>query len=475
LLRPGKDGRLGETDRQVRWLADLIRPQVRLASGIDLGTITADSISTDALARFVDEPDPVAGWARRFEGRDLPDELIEFYRARLHDAFCVTFEAPPYLLEVFAHLHVPFLDIRIHPVRFLDDLIFAVRAAGPQMQAYLRQEALPESSMYVQAGIRAATARGISAKIAGEDALLVIGQARHDGTQITNGRFADATLYLDDIEAIGGRHRTILLKPHPYDPHHSLIERVRRAFPHARVARDNVYSLLSAPEVTEVLTFNSSVAYEASFFGKPVRTLLARPFDVAFREHEGRQGCHESIGDHLLDVDFWRYALASYVPVTATDGVRISPKPNRLRISLQTFWNFNEIDTDLVPSKRITLAQRIRSSAAKGAVASLTRARHVPSLRVFAARARRTLMVNAYVLARIATDRSVSFEARIPAILAIVYLLAPFDLIPDTIPAFGLLDDVAALALGLRFTVAIIGDTKVAAYRAAAITLLEQA
>jgi hypothetical protein len=459
LIRPRKNGQLGETDRQVCWLANLIRPQVRLATGIDLDTITVDSIGPEALSAFVDESERVAGWARRFEGRDLTDELIEFYRVRIQDAFCITFEAPPYLLELFARLQVPFLDIRIHPVRFLDDLIFAVRASDPRMQAYLLQQAVPESSMYVQAGVRAATARGISARITGDDALLVIGQARHDATQITNGRFADASSYREEIDAVAGRHRTILLKPHPYDPRHSLIERVRRAFPHARVARDNVYSLLSAPEVTEVLTFNSSVASEASFFGKPVRALLARPFEVAFREPGATQGSYASVGEHVLDVDFWRRALAGYVPVTATDGVRVAPKPNRLRISLQTFWGFNEIDTDLVPA-RATLAQRARLFAAKPVWAAVTSVRNAPRLGVLAVRTRRAL--NAYVRARIATDRSMSLAGRVPACLGIAYLFG-----------LGLLDDVGALALGLRVTAAFVGSAKMADWREAALTLLE--
>jgi hypothetical protein len=31
--------------------------------------------------------------------------------------------------------------------------------------------------------------------------------------------------------------------------------------------------------------------------------------------------------------------------------MRLAPKPNRLRIALDSFWNFNEIDTDRVPRR----------------------------------------------------------------------------------------------------------------------------
>jgi hypothetical protein len=36
--------------------------------------------------------------------------------------------------------------------------------------------------------------------------------------------------------------------------------------------------------------------------------------------------------------------------VSTADGARLPPKPNRLRIALDSFWNFNEIDTDRIPS-----------------------------------------------------------------------------------------------------------------------------
>jgi hypothetical protein len=31
--------------------------------------------------------------------------------------------------------------------------------------------------------------------------------------------------------------------------------------------------------------------------------------------------------------------------------MRLPPKPNRLRIALDSFWNFQEIDTDRIPGR----------------------------------------------------------------------------------------------------------------------------
>jgi hypothetical protein len=53
--------------------------------------------------------------------------------------------------------------------------------------------------------------------------------------------------------------------------------------------------------------------------------------------------------DVVLTPDFWRTALAPYAAVTATDGMGLPPKPNRLRIALDSFWNCQQIDTDRIP------------------------------------------------------------------------------------------------------------------------------
>ena len=60
-------------------------------------------------------------------------------------------------------------------------------------------------------------------------------------------------------------------------------------------------------------------------------------------------GAHASLDDVVLTPDFWRTVLAPISRVTAMDGMRLPPKPNRLRIALDSFWNYQQIDTDRIP------------------------------------------------------------------------------------------------------------------------------
>jgi hypothetical protein len=105
------------------------------------------------------------------------------------------------------------------------------------------------------------------------------------------------------------------------------------------------------PEVAAVLTVNSSAAYEAPYFGKAVHCLAPLPVRLAWRGGPAPADSHCAIDDRVLTADFWRAVLAPHTRVSRSDGFRLAAKPNRLRIALDSFWNFQEIDTDRIPPR----------------------------------------------------------------------------------------------------------------------------
>jgi hypothetical protein len=141
-----------------------------------------------------------------------------------------------------------------------------------------------------------------------------------------------------------------VLKPHPLDRQHSLLEVAAGAPTRIiGVINDNTYRMMALPQVSAILTVNSGVAYEAPYFGKRVHTLAPLRMRLAWRGAKADAAVHASLDDVVLTPDFWRSVLAPHTPVTAPDGMRLRPKPNRLRIALDSFWNFQEIDTDRIP------------------------------------------------------------------------------------------------------------------------------
>lgn len=351
LLRPDARGGIGGTDRPTAWLFNAVRRQIALAAALPVGLLAptrcpalADWLGARRPAQRADE-----WWAAMHAdltpAGPLPDALTEALRGQ----FCVTYEAPPYLGRLLDRLGVPWLDVRLHPVRFLDDLIFAVRASWPVTQAALLEHALPESLVVATAGLREAMGQFTSEATVPDDTLLVVGQRPMDSTQIVGGRFFDAASHGAEIDRICAAYRAVLLKPHPTGEHHSLLVAAAAGANVLGATTDNVYRLLALPQVTAVLTVNSSAAVEAGYFGKRVHTLAPLPIGLAWRGAVADPGAHVSLDDFVLCPDFWRTVLAPHAAVSAPDGMRLPAKPNRLRIALDSFWNFNEVDTDRIP------------------------------------------------------------------------------------------------------------------------------
>ncbi|WP_428492917.1 hypothetical protein [Rhodopila sp.] len=358
LLRPQGDGRPGGVDRPTLWLCNALKHSIHLASGLRTRALTtSDDPAVENWIRSRRSPaDADADWAASYEGPG-PAVLEQLIMARLRRCFCIGYEMPPWLRRLLSEHQIPFVDLRLGPVRFMDDLLFAARGSTLEMQAALLSMAMQESEVRATAGLREAMCRLISEAAIPDNTLLVAGQRRFDSSQIVDRTFFDAFPRAAEIHRICAGYSAVVLKPHPLDRSHSLLEVVAGAPANViGVIDDNAYRMMALPQISAVLTVNSGLAVEAGYFGKRVHTLASLPISLAWRGETPDPERHVSLNDVVLTPDFWRMILAPYVPVSAADGMRLPPKPNRLRIALDSFWNYQQIDTDRIPRPDNALA-----------------------------------------------------------------------------------------------------------------------
>ncbi len=350
VLRPDGSGRSGGVDRATTWLFDAVKRQLNLACGLPVEIVTA--IREAELRGWFTARDPSAAhrhWAGAYSGMARSETFEAILLHRLRRRFVVGYEMPPWLHRLLHAIEAPYLDLRLHPMRFLDDLLFAARASDPATRSALLARAVAETEVVITAGLREAMCHMISAATVPANTLIVVGQRPLDSSQIVDGTFFDALPRAGEIHEICARYTAVLLKPHPLEPDHSLLLIAAGAPNVAGVVRDNIYRLMALPEIAAILTVNSSIAYEAPYFGKQVLTLAPLPMRPGWRGMADGADIYASLDDFVLSVDFWRLVLAPHMPVSAPDGVRLAPKANRLRIALDSFWNFQEIDTDRIP------------------------------------------------------------------------------------------------------------------------------
>ncbi len=344
---------LGAINTQTEWLFRLLRPQLRLATGLEPEVLlTGTDRGIDAAAFYADLGihDPLRGWPRVYSDPSLVPAVVEAFRPHLQGAVCIGFELPEYLRTALDRLDVPYIDLWVHPVRFLDDLMLAVGSSHPKADRAVGRYSLSEDVVWATAGLRQATAVHLPRPDLPDGTLLIAGQAMHDKSQIWRGEFFDPTPHAATVAGWASGYSAVVIKPHPVAREHPLLTLAAKLFPAAATVDGTVYTYLADDRVAGLGAVNSSAAEEARYFGKRTHTLIPPVLRTCYRERPVT-GAYHSILDSFLEPDFWRATLGPFFRVTRADGFRIPPKANRLRVALNSFWGFNKIDSDLVVEK----------------------------------------------------------------------------------------------------------------------------
>ena len=354
-LRPNAAGNRPTQHNNIRWLQNLLSAPLAMATGLPQSVISwgVDSVADGGLTtadvrayyRHFGLDLSLQSWARIHDLPSLPPHIEALIDSMFGDSLVVGFEIPPSIENYLTWRGIPLISATIHPVRFLDDIFLAIRSNIPAIQDKLFGYRIDQNYIRLMAGIQSASAaRAQTLELKPNSALLVM-QTWYDQTQIRNGEFVSCEYYLDEIARIASEHSELLVKEHPLAPNPATML-IQSVVPNLRMVTGNAYGFLASPEVTKLVTMSSSVGVEAPYFDIPTHFLLRRPMEQRITETDPPEG-FIGIEDAFMAPDFWRTTLAPIVSVSAKDKLTVPRKPNRLRIALRSFWNFNQIDTDI--------------------------------------------------------------------------------------------------------------------------------
>jgi hypothetical protein len=253
----------GDADQlaNVRWLDWAIGGVLRTVTGLPselrlpvTGGTVADLVELQGGRLGID------GWATMF-WQEPSGHLVEAIATACAGALVVGIELPPVLQKAMDRGGIPWIDVGVSPLRFLPDWALHVRASR-HFSVIAAQHALLHTDE-VQAAVRHVGAYYANPALPGPTPVF-FAQTSRDRTLIKNEGFCAAEDALALVaEAAGGR--SLLLKPHPWEPDNPVVHALVQAG--ARITEENTYALLSHPAV-EVLTLSSSVGREARAWGR---------------------------------------------------------------------------------------------------------------------------------------------------------------------------------------------------------------
>lgn len=328
----------------IEWIHALFAPVLRNITGRP-GRLFAEEDHPNPLARLsvyrrLGREFSSRGWASLYEGlgdRDLEDEVA----GRFANSLVVAFEMPPYLERILRRNGIGFVDLTIHPIRFLPDYMFGVRSNIAEVSARLHETAVPPEIFAEFARISAArSVRTYRNNLPEAGSAVFLGQIEIDSSLIHRGRLHGDEDVEDALLGLLGAHETVYYKAHPHrqnlDQHRRLVE----SLPRCRWMEVNIYELLARPEVELIASLSSGALHEAAVFGRRTRACIDRPlaFDLAGAPHDQvfAAGQYVAAPPAVFSEAYWAYALgASDVP---PDAPGFDPCAGALKTTLNMKW-----------------------------------------------------------------------------------------------------------------------------------------
>lgn len=352
IFRSDPDGN-GSQDININWLHAALQPSLKLATSLPIKKHLfshKDVSLTKSGYQMLNEPTSLQSWAKLYKAKEFSEDFLMSVWLSFRNSIVVAFELPENLRFALDILNIPFIDIIIHPVRFLDDIIFGIRSNNRDISQLLCQYVIPDESILIQAGIvMASMSRLGRIKISGRAALFA-GQTTDDKVLIKDGKFHQVGDFLQQLSEVSAQYDTLIIKAHPYSADPFEAASISRLFENCQVVNNNFYFLMSHENIEAVYSISSSTSIEARYLGKQGYHLADYPyrFTEDFNDAEFKIGSFFTVDDTVFSADFWRKVLAPLVSTTSLTGVSIPKKPNRIRTSLRSFWGFNFVDTDII-------------------------------------------------------------------------------------------------------------------------------
>lgn len=294
----------------VNWIYELFSPLLESATDLSAYKYVADPYTRLKIYREADVEFSTTGWAS-FYHETLDRNIISNSTGHIFvDSIVVGFEMPPYLINYLESIHVTYIDLSIHPVRFLQDYRFGIRSNKPQIQEKIFSSAQDVRELELDVRVsKARSSRVYRNRNLVPNSAMFIGQIEVDSSLIYDGKVAD----LDSVEGhllrLLDEHPHVYYKFHPHRQNKTDLNRMINSNSRASVIEVNIYDAFAADEISLFASLSSGSLHEACLFGKKTKRFIpksADPFDFANYEY----GPSYSLAPGgIFYLDYWKYLL----------------------------------------------------------------------------------------------------------------------------------------------------------------------
>lgn len=185
-------------------------------------------------------------------------ETIDFSKAAV-----IGFEIPEKELRYLEKEEIPWVNVSIHPVRFLDDLYLEVSSSfSYDMEQHAASEGLISFCVNsLRINHAPTTAQNHPSTLA------IFGQTPIDKSVYFDGQFHRLDSYLTQLDELAQSHDEIIFKPHPHLTDPNVDQLILERYHATQIETENVYELLANGSINTACAISSSIISEAPYFG----------------------------------------------------------------------------------------------------------------------------------------------------------------------------------------------------------------
>lgn len=295
-----------------------------------------------------------------FDPGQISQASIDLVRTSLNGCLIIGYELSEETRAVLDAAGLIYVDVWLHPIRFMDDNFFAYRSNSQEIEEALARYHLGDDVFYLYADkLKIQSYMGWDRyggnldKYLVPNAALFIGQTLTDKAVCRNGTMLNVLNFKDEFARLTSEHEHVYFSRHPLlvgsdDDQINFVT----SFANASLIDEPGYKLLTADAITTVCAVSSSMVYESRFFGKRPQYFFKPVVPI---RSEGRATGYASVFGRLHSPSFWRDLLAPHVAMRSIVPEYDFLKPHsNYRDMLALYYNTHVFDKEHLVYKRAT-------------------------------------------------------------------------------------------------------------------------
>lgn len=276
-----------------------------------------------------------------FDVTDVTDDALLFVNELCSDFdLIIAYELSEQTRFILDKIGKKYIDIWLHPIRYLDDVLFGVSsndiAYCDRMQPYKVSEEL----FFIMADfLKVQNYKGftrLNYELLPNSALFV-GQTLLDKAVCYKGKFLNLLDFKEEFKRIASQYNYVYYSRHPFvkTGDEKVLEFLQR-FNNVEIINQSSYKLLASGDIDFVFSISSSLVSEAFYFGKKVQFLYKPVFSVF-----GDDVKYYPVMHALFFEQFWRAVLLGE---NGFNNYNLYLGRDCIRDHLSFYWGYRDID-----------------------------------------------------------------------------------------------------------------------------------